>query len=54
MGCSKNSSKTEIYINKILPQETRNITNKQPKLTPKAIKETRKETTQRLAEGKKS
>ena len=28
-----------IAINTILPQETRNISNKQPNLTPKAIRE---------------
>ena len=37
MGCSKSSSKKEVYSNTILPQETRNISNKQPNLTPKAI-----------------
>ena len=41
MGCSKSSSKREVYSNTILPQETRNITNKQPNLTPKAISERR-------------
>ena len=41
MGCSKNSSKREVYSNTILPQETRNISNKQPNLTPKAIRERR-------------
>ena len=30
-----------VYTNTILPQETRNISNKQPKLTPKAIRERR-------------
>ena len=39
MGCSKSSSKREVYSNTILNQETRNISNKQPKLTPKAIRE---------------
>ena len=29
----------QLYSNKILPQETRNISNKQPKLTSKAIRE---------------
>ena len=42
MGCSKSSSKREGYSNTILPQETRNISNKQPNLTPKAIRERRK------------
>ena len=38
MGCSKSSAKREFYSNTILPQETRKISNKQPKLTPKAIR----------------
>ena len=41
MGCSKTSSRREVYSNTILPQETRNISNKQPNLTPKAITERR-------------
>ena len=41
MGCSKSSSKREVYSNTILPQDTRNISNKQPNLTPKAIRERR-------------
>ena len=41
MGCSKSSSKREVYNNIILPQETRNISNKQPNLTPKAIRKRR-------------
>ena len=39
MGCSKSRSKREVHSNTILPQETRNISNKQPNLTPKAIRE---------------
>ena len=39
MGCNKSSSKREVYSNTILPQETRNISNKQPNLTPKAMRE---------------
>ena len=42
MGCSKRSSKREGYSNTILPQETRNISNKQLNLTSKAIRERRK------------
>ena len=42
MGCSKISSKREVYSNTILPQETRNISNKQLNLTPKAIRERRR------------
>ena len=37
----KNSSKREDYSNTILPQETRKISNKLPKFTPKAIRERR-------------
>ena len=41
MGCSKGSSKREVDSNTILPQETRKISNKQPNLTPEAIRERR-------------
>ena len=41
MGCSKSSSRREVYSNTVLPQETRNSSNKQPNLTPKAIRERR-------------
>ena len=41
MGCSKSSSKREVYNNTVLHQETRKISNKQPTLTPKAIRERR-------------
>ena len=40
-GCSKSSSKREVYTNTSLHQETGNISNKQPNLTPKAIRERR-------------
>ena len=33
MGCSKSSSKSKIYSNTILPQNTRKIVNKQPNFT---------------------
>ena len=52
MGCSKSSPKRKVYSNKILPQETRNISNKQPNLTPKAIRERRTKKPPKLAEGK--
>ena len=39
MGFSKSSSKREVYSNTILPQETKIISNKQPNLIPKAIRE---------------
>ena len=35
MGCSKSSSKGEVYSNTILPQETRKTSNRQPNFTPK-------------------
>ena len=41
IGCSKSSSKREVYSNTTLPQETRNISNKYPNLTLKAITERR-------------
>ena len=41
MGCSKGSSKKEVYSNTISPQETRNISNKQPRLTPHSTRERR-------------
>ena len=41
MGYRKASSKWEVYNNKILPQETRKITNTQPNLTLKAMREKR-------------
>ena len=44
MGCSKSSSKREVYSNKILPQETRNILNKQPNLISNTIRERRTKT----------
>ena len=34
MGCSKSSSKTQVYSNTILPQETRKTSNRQPNFTP--------------------
>ena len=39
MGCSKSSSKREADSNKSLPQETRNTSNKQLNLIPKATRE---------------
>ena len=34
-GCSKNSSKREVYSNTILPRETRKTSNRQSNFTPK-------------------
>ena len=41
MGCSKSNFKGEVYNDTSLPQETRNISNKQSNLTPKAARERR-------------
>ena len=38
MGCSKSSSKREIYGNISLPQEMRKTSNKQPKFIPKTTR----------------
>ena len=35
MGCSKSSSKREVYSNTILPKEKRKTLNRQPNFTPK-------------------
>ena len=35
MGCSKSSSKREVYSNTILPQAARKTSNRQPNFTPK-------------------
>ena len=42
MGCSKSSSKREVYNNTFLPHEKRKISNKKPNFTPKAIRERKK------------
>ena len=39
MGCSKSSSKRDVYSNTVFPQETRKVSNKQPSLIPKAMRE---------------
>ena len=39
MGCSKSSSKMQVYSNTSQPQETRKGSNKQPNFTSKAAKE---------------
>ena len=41
MGCSKSSSKREVYSYTSLHQETRKISNKQSKLTPEGTRERR-------------
>ena len=54
MGCSKSSSKREVYSNTILPQETRKTLNRQPNFTPKTTRKRRRKKTPKLVEGKKS
>ena len=39
MGCSKSSSKGEVYNNTILPQETGRTLKRQPNFTPKTTRE---------------
>ena len=43
MGCSKSSSKREVYSNTILHQGARKISNRQPKFTPKTTGKRRTE-----------
>ena len=52
MGCSKSSSKREVYSKTVLSQETRKTLNRQPKFTPKTTG--KKRTKKTLAEGMKS
>ena len=52
LGC-KSSFNREVYSNTILPQETRKISNKQPNLTLKVMRERRTKNL-KFAEGKKS
>ena len=46
MGCSKSSSKREVYSNTILPQETRKTSNRQPNFAPKTTGKRRTKTPQ--------
>ena len=41
MGCSKSSSKREVYTNTILPQDTRKTSSRQPNFTPKTTRKRR-------------
>ena len=56
MGCSKSSSKKEVYSNTILSQEARKAPNRQRNFTPKTTGKRRRTTTKtpKLVEGKKS
>ena len=42
MECSKSGPKKKVYSNRILPQETRKTSNRQPNFTPKATGKRRK------------
>ena len=52
MGCSKSSSKREVYSNTILPQEIRKTQNRQPYFTPKKTRKRRTKNPPKLVEGK--
>ena len=55
MGCSKSSSKRDIYSNTILPQERGKTLNKQPNFTPKTTGKRRtKKNHPKLIEGKRN
>ena len=53
MGCSKSSSKKEVYSNTILPKETRKTLNRQPNFTLKTTGK-KEQKTAKLVERKKS
>ena len=53
MGCSKRSSKREVYSSKILPQETRKTSNRQLNFTIKQL-EKEEQNPPKLEEGMKS
>ena len=56
MGCSKSSCKRKVYSKTILPQETRNSLNRQPKFSPKQLEkeeQIKKWKNSKLVEGKK-
>ena len=52
MGCSKSSSKREVYNNTILPQETRKTLNRQRNFTPKTTGKRTTTATKIVEEGK--
>ena len=52
MGCSKSSSKREVYSTKILPQETRKTSNRQPNFTPKTTGKKEEKKTKLIGEKK--
>ena len=52
MGCSKSSSKREVYSNTIVLQETRKTQTREPNFTPTTTGK-RKKNKPKLVEGKK-
>ena len=54
MGCSKSTSKREVYSNTILPQETRKTSNRQHNFIPKTTGKKRTTTTKKISRRKKS
>ena len=46
MGCSKSSSKREVYNDTVLPQEIRKTLSRQPNFTPETIGKGRTKITQ--------
>ena len=53
MGCSKSSSKKEVYNNTILAQETRKTSNRQSNITHKRRGKRTTKKIAKLVEGKK-
>ena len=53
MGCSKSSSKREVYSNTILPQETRKTSNRQPNFIPKTTGKRRKNGNPKISKTRK-
>ena len=54
MGCSKSTSKREVYSSTIIPQETRKTSNRQRNFTPKTTGKKKNKETPKLVEGNKS
>ena len=52
MGCSKSSSKREVYSNTIQPQETRKTLNRQPNFIPKTTGKRRTKKPQKISRRK--
>ena len=51
-GIQKNTTKREVFSNKILPQETRKTSNRQPNFAPKTTGERETKKATKLVEGK--